>query len=64
MEENTKKSGVEEIVEEKAPAETVEAVEETKEAATETVEDTEVPLDKNVRLMSPTMMVFRWSTYL
>ena len=59
MEENTKKSGVEEIVEEKAPAETVEVVEETKEAATETVEDTEVPLDKNVRLMSPTMMVVR-----
>ena len=48
MEENTSKLGVDEIVEE-APAEEV-VVE---------VEDTEVPLDKNVRLMSPTMMVVR-----
>ena len=67
MEENTKKSGVDEIVEE-APAETnaevaEEAVEEAVEAVAEekaeTVEDSEVPLDKNVRLMSPTMMVVR-----
>ena len=33
--------------------------ENTSKLGTEAVEDTEVPLDKNVRLMSPTMMVVR-----
>ena len=56
MEENTSKLGVDEIVEEiEAPTEDTK----TSEAAVETVEDTEVPLDKNVRLMSPGMMVVR-----
>ena len=59
MEENTKKSGVEEIVEEAPAEEVVAETVETVEAKTEVVEDTEVPLDKNVRLMSPTMMVIR-----
>ena len=49
MEEKTSKFGVD------ASAEEVKA---TAEAVVE-VEDTEVPLDKNVRLMSPTMMVVR-----
>ena len=59
MEENTSKLGVDEIVEEAPAEEVVEVVEETTEAKVEILEDTEVPLDKNVRLMSPTMMVVR-----
>ncbi len=59
MEENTSKLGTEDVVEaeEVADAEIVAKAEEV--SNTEAVEDTEVPLDKNVRLMSPTMMVVR-----